>query len=317
MRHRRFDILGCIVAALLSGCNGTQWQGALPLSLANSWMSREAAGSELLYVADAKDNAVDVYSYPSMRLVGTLTGFDGLASLCVDKSGDIFIPDYGLSEILEYHHAGTKPVKTLVDGRERPYSCAFDTKTGDLAVANFTGYNNGFGGVVIYHNASGQPSTPYGDVAHPYSCAYDPSGDLFVEGYGTASGGGTFTLQELPLGSTVFKTISLDNIPAFLNGLQWDGHYLAVGTGTLAGPSSGDTYIYHVKISYLVGRTVGTTRLTEDAPTANFLIAGKTILVSGGNIDDSFKLFPYPSGGTATKTIEQTTPYGMALSLPK
>jgi hypothetical protein len=317
MRHNRIGVTACVAALSLSGCGGMQSQGVVPLTGAHSWMSPSAGGSELIYVTDAKDNEVDVYAYPSMKHDGTLAGFDGLASLCVDKAGDVFIPNYGLSEILEYRHGGTAPVETLEDGRERPYACAVDPKTGNLAVADFTAYNNGFGDVALYHHAKGKPSYLYSDVGHPYSCAYDPAGDLFVEGYGVASGSGSFALQELPRGSTVFKDITLDDIPAFPNGLQWDGAYLAVGTGTLSGPSSGDTFIYHVKIAYLIGRTIGTTRLSEDGPTANFLIDGSTILVSGGDVNNSFKLFRYPNGGSPTKTIAQTTPYGIALSVVK
>lgn len=267
-----------------------------------------------MYVADAKDNQVDVYTYPAGKLVGSLTGFSGLAFICVDKTGDVFVPSYGLSKIFKYAHGGTNPIATLMESRAQPYSCAVDPKTGNLAVANFVDGGSA-GDVAIYRHAKGKPQTyiPYG-IKYDYFCTYDDTGDLFVESGSPTASGGYFGLEELPKGARLFKPIALENIPAYPNGLQWEGTYLAVGTGTLAGPSSGDTYIYHVQISQFVGKTVGTTQLKERGPTANFVIDGSTIIVSGGETKSSIGFFPYPSGGAPTQSLTQASPYGVVVS---
>jgi hypothetical protein len=56
-------------------------------------MARGAASQNLLYVSDIGTNSVDIYPYPSGKLVGKLTGFGSVAGLCADKSGDVFVVD--------------------------------------------------------------------------------------------------------------------------------------------------------------------------------------------------------------------------------
>jgi hypothetical protein len=310
----RLGLTSCGVALLIAGCVQSSLS-ATPAVTGHSWMLPGAASGDLLYVADTVDNRVDVFTYPAGQPAGSLTGFDGLAFMCVDKVGDIFIPNYGVSEIFKYKHGGTSPVAKLKDPRATPYSCAVDPKTGNLAVANYSlqGYKGG--DVLIYRHAKGQGSkfTPYG-VLHEYFCTYDDAGDLFVEGDGGAGSGGYFGLEELVPGANLFRPISLENVPAYPNGLQWDGNYLAVGTGTIAGPSSGDTYVYHMQITGPIARTIGTTRLNENGPTADFFIQGSTIVVSGGAQQPNVGLFPYPAGGASAKTISEPSPFGVVIS---
>jgi hypothetical protein len=305
------------IGSLLAGCgesSGVQPPSSRAAS-EHSWMLPGAAGGDLMYVADASDNRVDVFTYPAAKLVGGLTGFQGLAFMCVDTAGHIFIPNYGLSEILEYAHGGKSPIATLKDPRATPYSCSVDSMTGNLAVANYVTDGGLLGDVVIYSHARGRPKTyeAYAS-AHDYFCAYDNAGDLFVEGSSPAASGGNFAIEELPKGGRGFGPVALQNIPAYPNGLQWAGTYLAVGTGTLAGPSSGDTYIYHMQISQFIAKTIGTTQLQGDGPTANFFIDGSTIIVSGGETQPRLGFFPYPQGGSPTKTLKETSPYGVVVS---
>jgi hypothetical protein len=313
----RFLPIFFAIGFLLAGCgesSGVQPPSSRAAS-ENSWMLPGAAGSALIYVADASDNRVDVFTYPDGKLVGGLAGFQGLAFMCVDTTGHIFIPNYGLSEILEYAHGGKTPIATLKDPRAAPYSCSVDPGTGNLAVANYV-YNGGtIGDVVIYSHARGRPKTYQAYAsAHDYFCAYDNAGDLFVEGGSPAASNGNFGLEELPKGGRGFAPVALQNIPAYPNGLQWVGTYLAVGTGTLAGASSGDTYIYHMQISQFIAKTIGTTQLQENGPTANFFVDGSAIIVSGGETAPRLSFFPYPNGGSPTKTLEETSPYGVVVS---
>jgi hypothetical protein len=268
-----------------------------------------------MYVTDTNDNRVDVYSYPAGKRVGSLTGFQGLAFMCVDKAGDVYIPNYGPSEILEYVHGGTQPIAMLKDPQAMPYSCSIDPTTGNLAVANYTYGGGKIGNVVIYRHARGRPKgyRAY-DSSHDYFCAYDNAGDLFVEGNSPAGSGGFFALDELPKGSRYFGSVTLQDITAYPNGLQWVGNYLAMGTGTLPGPSSGDTYIYHVQISHFVARTIGTTQLVENGLTGNFFVEGSTIVVSDV-AKPKVGFFTYPAGGAPTKSLTQSAPFGIVVSL--
>ena len=280
----------------------------------SSWMTPGSSSGDLLYVADASSNEVDVYSYPAGKQVGALTGFEGLAFLCADPSGDVFVPNYGKSEILEYAHGGTTPIATLSDPDSTPNSCSFDSTTGNLAVANYT-TTYGYGDIAIYENVSGSREV-YLDYGVPYVqfCAYDAKGNLFVEGFGKTNSGDFFGLDELLKGAKLLTNITLDDIPAFPTGLQWDANYLAMGTGTVAGPSSGDTYVYHVQITRATGKTIGTTRLVERGLTSGFFIDGSAIIVTGGKPRARTEVFAYPGGRKPDLTLTEKAPAGVVVS---
>jgi len=57
-----------------------------------SWMALDAKKNDLLYVFDAYVHKVLEYSWPAGALEGTLTGFSEPDGICVDKSGDVWIP---------------------------------------------------------------------------------------------------------------------------------------------------------------------------------------------------------------------------------
>lgn len=311
----RLFISGAL-AALVSAC-GTLPQTPAVATHANrdgSWMTPGSSNANLLYVADASSNEVEVYSYPAGKQVGTLTGFEGLAFLCADPSGDVFVPNYGKSEILEYAHGGTTPIATLSDPDSTPYSCSFDSTTGNLAVTNYT-TTYGYGDIAIYENVSGgrQVYLDY-DVSYLEFCAYDTKGNLLIEGFDKTNSGDFYGLDELLKGAKLLTHITLDDIPAFPTGLQWDGKYLAMGTGTVAGPSSGDTYVYHVQITRATGKTIGTTHLVERGPTTGFFIDASAIIVTGGKPRTRTEVFAYPSGGKPGLMLTEKSPAGVVVS---
>lgn len=303
----------CCVTAL-AACGGSV-VGTLPTTggqTTAAWMSGDETTGDLLYVADQNKNQVDVYSMSDHKLVGKLTGFDGLAFMCVDGAGDIFIPNYGQHEVLEYAHGGTTPIATLQDSVASPYSCSVDPETGNLAVANYS-TASGAGSIAVYTHAQGQPQIYQGPGANLF-CAYDDKGNLFIEAFTTGSQGNQFKFSELRKGAKIFNNVALESIPAYPNGLQWTGSYMAIGTGSKKGPSSGDTYIYHVQLAQGVGKTIGSTHLVERAGTTNFFISRDRIAVTGGSPSTDTRLFAYPAGGTTTMTLTQSGPTGVVVS---
>lgn len=133
--------------ALFAGCSSgassiTPLGSSVVLSnRERSWVSRGAASQNLLYVSIQGFNDVYVYSYsPSpIELVGKLTGFSDPSGLCVDKAGNVYVANAGAKNILEYAHGGTKPIATLTDESDAPFSCSIDPSTGDLAVSGSYG----------------------------------------------------------------------------------------------------------------------------------------------------------------------------------
>jgi hypothetical protein len=212
-----------------------------------SW-SKVAPNSTLalLYVTDPGSGTVEFYDYARghvSSLQGTLTGFSYPGQPCVDKAGDVFIPDYALGTVTEFAHGGTTPIQTLTDTFGGPTGCSIDNSTGNLAAANF-----GKGSVSVWAGAMGTPTAF--DWSHttpnPEYVAYDGSGDLFIEGQTSAGGGGV--LGELKKGRKSITTLELNGFNiTYAGSLQWGGTFLLVGDqGT---PGTGPSSVHQAIVS--------------------------------------------------------------------
>ncbi|HEY2474081.1 MAG TPA: hypothetical protein VGI19_04695 [Candidatus Cybelea sp.] len=307
----------CFGIALLAGCSGPQ-QGVTPAGLVtsaaasrvrwpatsllarpdarHSWMNAEAKRRDLLYVADDLTNDVYVFSYPQGKLVGTLTGFAAPGGLCTDSHGDVFIPNAFYSNIVEYSHGGTMPIATLNDApASYPDSCAVNQRNGDLAVGNgASGDGQGRGGIAIYHGAAGEPSFRHA-MYHPYSCGYDPNGNLFVDG--EKAGYVDFQFGELAAGGMRYREIALNQPISLAGGVAWDGRAVAVG----------DVYraaIYQFSVAGARGKRVGSTPLTGTAAAWQFEVDGGRVVVPNYDSGASEILsYDYPAGGAAIKAF--------------
>lgn len=107
MRFFSSALSATVAIGLLASCSGSNGVSSLlPPAATNpdhsrSWMAPAAKKSKaLLYISDAGTDDVYVYAYPSLAVVGTLTGFSTPAGMCVDKTGDVFVVNYGASDIL-------------------------------------------------------------------------------------------------------------------------------------------------------------------------------------------------------------------------
>jgi hypothetical protein len=211
-----------------------------------SWMSPDAKKQQLLYVSDQKTD--DVYVYSSGKLVGTLTGFAAPYGQCTDKSGNVFITQFDASDVTEYAHGGTNPIKTL-DVRYPPIGCSVDPTTGNLAVATFNS-----GGVFVFKHATGTPKEYNAPgLYYYYPPAYDDRGNLFVEAEENSSSG--THVVELPRGSGTFKELFLNVTIHFPGGVQWDGEHVDLDDQLFT--ASGDSGIYQVHVKGKLGTMTG------------------------------------------------------------
>lgn len=258
-----------------------------------SWIAPDARTSALLYVSNDGSDAVTVYSYPGGKLKGTLTGFLGPYGECVDPNGDVFIVNEGPGTIVEYAHAGTAPIATLNDPGELPVDCAFDKKTGNLAVSNVVSTGDGPGGISVYKNAQGTP-TVFTDPAMEGASflGYDDRGNLFLDG---TTAGGAFAFAELPAGKTSFKNIALNQSIGMAGGVMWDGAHVAVGDQRAS-------VVYRFSIKGRVGTEVGSTPLGNASDVVQFWKRSGT-LIGPDYPHNAVGLWPYPAGGSPTKLI--------------
>jgi hypothetical protein len=311
------SMLGVYAAlALLSGCASESSAPVMPQPPANagafaphrdgkpSWMAADLARSDLLYVSDVGTGDVNVYSYPQGRLRGQLTGFVRPSGLCVDRHGDVYVTDLFASQIVEFPHGSTTPLRTIKDPNEDPGDCAVDPSTGNLAVSNVSTPYSASGDVVIFDRAKGRPHAYHDPTLFYYQfCGYDGVGNLYVDGVA----GGQFALAELPDAGKKFTNITVDQKIAFAGAVAWDGKDLAVGDYEA-------NVIYEFSISGSTGKTVGETHLKGADYPVGFWLAGATVI--GPNDEGANVMFwNYPAGGRHTKIIRDLSkPWGAAVS---
>lgn len=285
-----------VAAALLAGCGARLRLGTPGATARTSWMLPEARSENLLYVTTTGygpyggGGYVSVFAYPKGTLVGTLTAFSSPNGACVDKAGNVFLPDTNDREIFEYAHGGSKSIRTLADGQQ-PYGCSIDPITGSLAVANADG------SVSIYRSSKGIPKTYHDPIlVDAYYCAYDSDGNLFVDGFNYYHSSDHFQLVELRRGKSSFENITLDESLATPTGVQWDEKYVVVGDGSPAHHA-----VYRIEITGTQGVVKREVSLTNADP-EGFWIDGRR-LINPDFFADQVEYFDYPAGGTATKVI--------------
>lgn len=267
-------------------------------------MSKAPSTKSLLYVATSR--GIIMLSYPGGNPIGTIASYARNPYVCSDpNNGNVFVPEGGT--IKEYAPGGTTPINTLSppSGYANLSGCSVDSSTGDLAVTVYQ-VTSSSGAVLVYQNAQGYPAI-YQDakLKNYIYCAYDGSGNLFVDGVSKKN---KFRLAELPKGGRSFTDISLNEYIGFGTKIQWDGTYLTVRDNGLDG--SGD--LYQITISGSSGIIAGSVHLTNvygDAP-AYWIQDGTVVAPFGKPLrrnNQRLGYWNYPDGGTATKILSGLT----------
>jgi hypothetical protein len=301
--------LGISVAALLAGCAGaSQSLLSAPSTMQTSLAMGRPVGRNLLYVASAE--STQVFTYPRGKPIGSLGVFDGY--VCSDGVGNVFVSGAeGIGYVWVFPHGSSQPIATLYNPQS-PGGCSVDTVSGNLAVAN----PDSSPLVIFPHKRKlgWRLAREYSDpkLRGSLYCAYDPNGNLFLDGYSTSE---SFILVELPKGSSTFTTIALDRHIHSPGSVQWDGKALAIED---AGASRSSTaVIYRFAINGSRGRKVSATTLTDSAGDAQFLIHGSTVIgplsYSAGQ---GIGFWRFPRGGVPISTIPTySRPTGETISL--
>jgi hypothetical protein len=293
------------VAVLISGCGSgvVQTGSASVHSYARSWIAPQAKSGALLYLSDVASNDVAVYSYPKGELVGSLTGLGRPRGECADDSGNVWISDEGTASMIEYAHGNSDPIKAL-STQGKPGGCSVNPLNGDLAVA---GGRNGTVVSIFHHGKRWRDATTYSiaSMKTGYFCAYDASGNLFVDG---KSKSGAFALAVLPRKAAALQNVTVDQSISAPGNVQWDSKYLAVGDAGVA-----PTVVYQFSISGSTATLIGSTPLDGTTSVRQFWIDGKRLI--GPDYDAPVGFWNYPAGGSPTKTLSKVHGYGAAVSV--
>src|SRR5579862_2898865 len=198
MMNRNAVVCLVVSSLLLMGCQGTKLTPQpQPFSAAGSWIRHTATQGPLVYASGSFED-VFIYDF-SGNQVGQLGGFFDPGGLCSDASGDVYITDGEQGLIYAYPAGASLPDDVIDDRPEQPISCAVDPTTGNLAVTNDLSLSSG--NVAIYAPGSDSKPTTYAapNMTSYAFAAYDPSGNLYVDGGGTKD---AFELAVLYKGSS-------------------------------------------------------------------------------------------------------------------
>ncbi len=250
-------------------------------------MLSEAKNEDLVYAVGGCGGTC-VLSYPKGKLVGELTGVDGLAD-CSDSKGNVFISEQ--TTVVEFAHGGKTPIATYNVAYSPPSGCSVDPESGSLAVVNQ-------GAVAVFPAGSTTP-TSYNTLLNAQYCGYDNAGNLFVNGFD----GEAFGLSELPRGASSFEKLTLDQSVGQPGQVQWDGQYLSYET-----QQKGQPMISQLTVSGSSVSVVGRTQLgkVRDGLTLSWIYQGSIVAPYSvrGSHSTNIGTWQYPKGGPPTKRIK-------------
>jgi hypothetical protein len=312
----RFALCAVAAIALLAGCGGPQVQGPATATSASqrverdaatgSWTLPEAPSENLLYVANFSN--VVIFSYPSGKVVGQLKGFDANASECVDVQGDVYVTNFDPPALYEYAHGGSKRIATYKLKQHGAVGCSYDVTTGNLAVI-------GVGSTVdIFAPGATKPSMVLDSgLFFDGGCAYDSSGDLFVDGAQTPSGPAAVVV--LPNGSSTFSAVTLNDSFDGESDMHWDGTYLDL-------VAFNEKTVLRFSISGDSGVVAGKVNLKRAYSVNHFFIDDSTLIMSNwgyhrGLQTKAVLFYNYPGGGAPTFKLsgdDLTDPRGVVVS---
>ncbi|MGC1380274.1 MAG: hypothetical protein WA814_04540 [Candidatus Baltobacteraceae bacterium] len=286
-----------VAAALLAGCGGSQPPIGAPGAMAQSRSLVLPAqhGRDLLYVS--ADTATNIYTYPRGKLFSELGGSTGV--VCSNAAGHVFLSQVNVDVVDEYQHGRSTPIAELSDPFGNPESCSADGSSGNLALVSQQG-------AAIYRPGKRHrwhlPKL-YMLGQNLFSCGYDASGDLFIDGKTQNNG---IIFAELPKGGSKFKNITLDHELTIPGTVQWDGQYLAVG-------DQENTLIHRFSIQGSKGTQIGFVVLSGPSSVTQFWVQD-SIVIGADTFNSQVGFWKYPDGGSEIMSLKVSSPLGATVS---
>jgi hypothetical protein len=239
------------------------------------------------YVSNFYSSTLLEFDYPKGDAsIGSLSGDDPQGICTQTGKKNFWQVNSGDDDIDEYAFGGTSPIASVSESAGEAAGCSL-SKSGDLAVSIL-----GSGDVVIFTDHTGAGTTVADGLDSTYFIAYDPKGDLFVDGITEQD---TYGMSEMAAGSSSFNEVSLPNTPEFPGGLQWDGKYMTFNDQEAH-------EIYQYTVSGDVATLEGTVDLNGTSDCVQTWIAKKLVYCpDAGN--ENATVFKYPAGGSAIATL--------------
>lgn len=196
----------------------------------------------MLFVSDYASNALDIFAFPNLRKISTISEVSEPTGLCAGPEG-VWVVEYNSSA--ELFDPTGKYLRAL-QYAGISHGCAV-APNGDLAIADQPG-----GGVndvlTLFKHAKGKPLTATcPSMEHGYMPAYDTSGTLWMVGLITYASKATLctggdsgpTLRGVRItGGTIYQ-------PGMM---QWLGATLVIGDHSCGASFQEDTCLYELSI---------------------------------------------------------------------
>jgi hypothetical protein len=288
-----------------------------------SFMDPDAAGKSLIFVSDAANGVIDIYTKAgkNQKSVGQITGLTEPQGITTDKNGDLYVANTNSSNVLVYAPPYTaQPTLTITDAGEFPADVAVSS-AGIVAVTNICNAPTcllSTGNVAIYAKGATKScatvSDPVFNFARIMFAAYDKSGDLYIDGLNSGYQT-TFGLVEGGCGATSITYLNSVYTVGFPGGIQID----KAGRIAFADPVRQQVVTFDPPVNDAFGEPVTTTPLTGAISPLGFalLASGSDLYVADSGGPGLAEEYPYTAGGSAINTIAVGgQPIGVAVTPP-
>jgi len=177
-RSGSLTIAGQTVTVTQAGKNYVAARGLTPVVSSNLLdpLAVAADQSGNVYVADASNNAVKMWSVSANNVTTLVLGLDDPSAVAVDNAGNVYIADTGNNAIKERSTNGT--ITTLVSGLNGPSGVAVDN-AGNVYIAD-TGNN-----AIKERSTNSTITTVVSGLNAPTGVAVDIAGNIYIADSGS------------------------------------------------------------------------------------------------------------------------------------
>lgn len=253
-----------------------------------------------VFVSDAGLNDVFLFSAAG-KPEALITGFSQPQGLGVDSTGNLYVANTNLSEIVVYKTDYKTIKETLDDSGQYPVDVKYDVRTGLIGVTNIISTSDGPGSVSFFAKGSTSPCVTVSNAnwGRVYFGAFAAGGDFFIDGE-DPNGNTLVGVVHGGCSATGIATLSTGNAISFPGGVQVTPNNQIVVDDQLAAA----VYTYAHPTGGSLGSPLSTTFLSGSGDTVQFTLhrTADVLWTADAELASSYK-FPYPAGGSPAKTI--------------
>ncbi len=300
LRHCFVAAAALAAAAAFAACSSQ----SSPVPASHAVERTATTSGALLYVSDSP-NGVSFYTYPGLKLEGSIS-IKYPTAICADpRNDDVWVVSYDRGyKLSEYAHGATTPIRRFKLPVSNINGCAVNPINGDIALAEIADYDDPGALLIVTPERKAKVSRYFArNMLFYYFVTYDSSGNAFVDGYG---GDGDFRLDELANGSAKLVSVGPHDLRIrSAGGVQYDGTDVTVGER-----KGGRIYLIADR------KVVGMAKLLGTCLVQQFAIAGSTLIApSACHSHGDVLFYDYPGGGSpTTKLTGFRAPYAVTIS---